>query len=287
MKRLFSIACILFCCLVASWAQLLAPNDMGVSMGQVYTIVHDLDAAKNFWTLMGGISLKIDGVDAFKFPGMFVFLQKGEPAGGSVGSIVDHIGFHTPNGEALIAKLKSAGVRMDANAGTRRRSSWGNVYSPDGVKVEILDSTISTAAIGTSGVPPPSPFTGSISTDHIHFFAPESSLEEIQAWYGKTFGAKPFLDPVSNSQASVRAGNIPGMELKFSISAASPAPTRGRALDRIGFEIKTLKAFCKKLQAGVKLDQSYSKTRHKGYASCELTDRWGTSIELTEGLNKF
>ena len=37
----------------------------------------------------------------------------------------------------------------------------------------------------------------------------------------------------------------------------------------------------------MKFDQPYSKTRHKGYASAELTDPWGTSIELTEGLNKL
>src|ERR1700676_2146710 len=288
MNRVTSIACFLLCSLAASSAQLLAPNEVGVSMGHVSTIVRDLNAAKKFWILIGGTPVKVGGADAIKFPGMFVFLQEGEPSGGTVGTIVDHIGFHTPNGEELVAKLKASGVKMDANAGTRRKSSWGNVYSPDGVKVEILDSTISTAAIGASGAPAASPLTGSIATDHVHFFAPESSLAEIQAWYGKTFGAKPFVDPVSNSLDSVRAGNIPGMELKFSKSPASAAPTRGRALDRIGFEVKNLKAFCKKLEAsGVKLDQTYSKTRHKGYASAELTDRWGTSVELTEGLNKL
>jgi hypothetical protein len=288
MKRLVSIACLVLWPLAASWAQLRAPNDVGVSMSHVSTIVRDLDAAKKFWILIGGTPVQVGGADAIKFPGMFVFLPKGEPSGGTVGTIVDHIGFHTPNGGQLVAKLKASGAKMDANAGTRRKSSWGNVYSPDGVKVEILDSTISTAAIGTSGIPAPSPLSGSIATDHIHFFAPESSLAEIQAWYGKTFGAEPFLDPVSNSQDSVRAGNIPGMELKFSKSAASPASTKGRALDHIGFEVKNLKGFCEKLEAnGIKLDQTYSKTRHKGYASAELTDRWGTSIELTEGLNKF
>lgn len=288
MRRFVSIVCLLLWPISASRAQLLAPNEKGASMSHVDTIVRDPDAAERFWVLMGGTPLKVDGADAIKFPGMFIFLRKGEPSGGTVGTIVDHIGFHTPNGEALLEKLKAAGVKMDANAGTRRKSSWGNVYSPDGVKVEILDSTISTAGIGASGAPAASPLRGSIATDHIHFFAPESSLAEMQAWYGKTFGAQPFLDPVSNSQDSVRAGNMPGMELKFSKSPAFPLPTKGRALDHIGFEVRNLKAFCKKLEAsGIKLDQTYSKTRHKGYASVELSDKWGTSIELTEGLNKF
>ena len=59
-------------------------------------------------------------------------------------------------------------------------------------------------------------------------------------------------------------------------------------MGHIGFEIKNLEAFCKELAAkGVMFDQPYSKSRHKSYASAELTDPWGTSIELTEGLSKL
>ena len=276
--------------LVVLWpsAQLHSPNEMGVSMGHVFTIVRDVETTERFWILMGGIPLKVDGVDVIKFPGVFIFLRKGEPSGGTTGTVVDHIGFHVPNGEELVAKLRAAGVKMDSNTGTRRKSTWGNVYSPDGVKVEILDSTRSTAAIGTSGVPAPSPLLGSIASDHIHFFVPESSLAEIQAWYAKTFGAKAFVDPVSASSDAVRADNIPGVELKFSKSPDSPAPTKGRAVDHIGFEVKNLDLFCKKLEAsGVTFDLPYSKTRRESYASAELVDPWGTSIELTEGLNKL
>ena len=65
-------------------------------------------------------------------------------------------------------------------------------------------------------------------------------------------------------------------------------PTRGRVIDHVGFEVKDLQAFCKKLEAdGVKFDEPYSQSRHKSFASAELTDPWGISIELTEGLNKF
>ena len=65
-------------------------------------------------------------------------------------------------------------------------------------------------------------------------------------------------------------------------------PTKGRALDHIGFEVRNLEAFCKKLEAsGVKFDEPYSKSRNPGYASATLTDPWGTTIELTEGLNRL
>jgi len=48
-----------------------------------------------------------------------------------------------------------------------------------------------------------------------------------------------------------------------------------------------LEAFCKKLEAsGVKFEKPYSKSHHKDFASAELTDPWGTSLELTEGLSR-
>ena len=140
-----------------SQAQTRAPNEQGVSMGQWYTLVHDLAAAQKFWSILGGEPMKIDGIDAFKFPGVFVFLSKGEPTGETVGSVINHTGFHSSKGPELVAKLKAAGIKMDAAAGTRlpdaNGSSWGNVFSPDGLKVEILDSARSTAALGISGMP--------------------------------------------------------------------------------------------------------------------------------------
>ena len=44
----------------------MAPNEEGVSMGQAYTIVRDLDAAKKFWTLMGSTPVKVGEIDAVK-----------------------------------------------------------------------------------------------------------------------------------------------------------------------------------------------------------------------------
>ena len=62
-------------------------------------------------------------------------------------------------------------------------------------------------------------------------------------------------------------------------------PTRGAALDHIGFEVKNLEALTKKLSAaGVKFDRPYGKLPGSNVASAFLTDPSGTSIELTEGL---
>ena len=62
------------------------------------------------------------------------------------------------------------------------------------------------------------------------------------------------------------------------------APTRGRMLDHIGFEVTNLEAFCKALEAkGIKFDRPYGKLP-SGFGLAFLTDPWGTYIELTEGL---
>ncbi len=146
-----------------SWAQLRPPNDAGVTMGEWYTIARDVDSAKRFWILLGGKPTKADGMDVVKFPGVLIFIKQGQPSGGTEGTVIDHVGLHSPNGGEVEARLKAASIRMGAFAGMHRGVSWGYVYSPDDVKIEILDSSISTAANGLPGVPAASPLTGSIT----------------------------------------------------------------------------------------------------------------------------
>ena len=59
---------------------------------------------------------------------------------------------------------------------------------------------------------------------------------------------------------------------------------RGRMLDHIGFEVDDLEAFCAALESqGLAFDQPCS-ALPAGTATAVLTDSWGISIELTEGL---
>ena len=66
------------------------------------------------------------------------------------------------------------------------------------------------------------------------------------------------------------------------------APTQGRAIDHIGFEVRNLEAFTNKLEAaGIKLAVPYRQVPALGISIAFLTDPWGTYIELTEGLDKI
>ena len=256
--------------LPSAWGQLRPPNADGVTMGQVHALVRDMDNAKKFFTILGGTPLKVGGVDAMKFPGVLILLQKGNPSNGSEGSPVDHIGFWVNDGPGVVAKLKTLGIKMDADAGVKKPGlkNVGNVYTNDGFKVEILEDKEQTATTPTV-------------YDHLHHFLPDNVAPDARAWYIKTFGETAVPGNAINS-------TFAGSRQLFGKAKESISPTKGRAIDYVGYEVKDLKAFCKKLQAsGVKLDQPYSKSRHKGYASAMITDPWGISIELTEGLNKF
>jgi catechol 2,3-dioxygenase-like lactoylglutathione lyase family enzyme len=227
----------------------------------------------------------VDETEVMKFPGVLVFLTPGTPSGGSDGTVVNHGGLNVPNGKEFIAKLEAAGVKMDPKdpatgrppglpVGTR---VWNFVYTPDGFRVEILDNRV---AMEKGDLSAPT------SSDLIHFYLPDGlAIGKAQAWYAKMLGAVPTppVPPARDINALV-----PGAKLNFTRSATPPVPTQGRALDHIGFEVQDLEAFCKKLEAnGVQFDAPYSKTRHRSFANAELSDPWGTSIELTEGLSRF
>jgi catechol 2,3-dioxygenase-like lactoylglutathione lyase family enzyme len=269
----------------ASWAQVVAPNAAGVAMGQWHTIVRNVEATTKFWALVGGTPIKVDGVEVMKFPGVLIFMQPGalSEENGNKGSAIDHPGFNMKDGEQFLARLKTAGLKIDPIEG--RGPDSGYITTPDGLRIEMQgneNDVMKRSLLGFSGMD----LDVAIASDHLHYFLPESAVDEAQAWYVKHFAANALKE---NNRGKTPAGDLPGVRLRFG-SSRTPTllPTKGRALDYVGFEVKNLEAFCKKLEAsGIKFDQAYSKSRHKSFASAELTDPWGTSIELTEGLSRF
>jgi catechol 2,3-dioxygenase-like lactoylglutathione lyase family enzyme len=294
MRRLLAVLiCVVLSPVVASRAQVFAPNAAGVAMSHLHTIVRDVDATKRFWTLMGATPIKVDGIDVMKFPGVLIFLHKGEPSGSTMGSRIDHVGFNVVNGDKLVVKMKAAGVKTDPTAGTRapesKSASWGNVYSPDGLKAEFLERSRL-----WDGRTQEKALTVPIAAEQIHFFLPDAAVKDALGYYANVVGAQPVTDPIPGPNQVIL---VPAVELKFSGDTSARetkdlpkplAPIKGRTLDRIGFEVKSLEAFCKKLEStGVKFDKPYSKSRYPSYASAEFTDPWGVTVELTEGLNRF
>ncbi len=93
----------------------------------------------------------------------------------------------------------------------------------------------------------------------------------------------------ATERGSFKTANAGGNNLTFQASRTPPTGgTKGGTVDHIGFEVKNLEAYCKKLEAsGIKLDTPYRKIPSLGIAIAFLTDPQGVYIELTEGLDAY
>ena len=246
-----------------TFAQLPAHNETGVTMGHLHLLVRDVDAHRKMWVdALGAVPVKAGPLEGLKFPDVFVMLRKGEPNGGTDGSSVNHLGFKVKDLKATLAKLTAAGGKIVREMPETRQAF---VMFPDDVKVEFSEDASMTIPI---------------AHHHVHFFT--ESVEETRAWYVKMFGAK------SGKRGRFEAADLPGVNLTYSPSETKTVGTKGRGVDHIGFEVRNLEAFCKKLEAaGVKLDVPYRNVPAIGLSIAFLTDPWGTYIELTEGLGKL
>jgi catechol 2,3-dioxygenase-like lactoylglutathione lyase family enzyme len=252
------LVALVLACVASAPAQLAAPNAAGVSMGHIHLTVRDIDANKNFFTLLGGTPVANGPLQLIQFPGVYVMLRKGEPSAGSVGSTVNHLGFQVRNMKDWLPKWQAAGLKMEPI----RRPTQVYLLTPDDLRVEILEEpSLSTP----------------VAFHHIHFYTQD--IPGMQTWYAKTFGAVP------GKRGQFEAADLPGVNLTFAPSDAAPAATKGRVLDHIGFEIVNLPSFLTKLEAaGMKIDRPYMKVPNSSAAVAFFTDPWGTYIELTEGL---
>ena len=247
----------------AAWAQPYAPNEAGVTMGHWHLNSRDVEVNKKIFLAMGGVQGDPGPLQRVIFPGVMVILnqQAGAPpaTGGTVGSVVNHVGFIVQNVQESVAKWKAAGVPVQP--GNNGRLDQAYVTTPDGLRIEILENK-------SQNVP--------IRHEHVHFFLPEAAIADSQAWYGKIFGAKTSL------RNNAPVADIPGAQLRFNKTDMAQAPTKGRILDHIGFDVNDLQAFIKKLEAnGIKLDRPYTKNAAGGGLAF-ITDPWGTYIELNE-----
>jgi catechol 2,3-dioxygenase-like lactoylglutathione lyase family enzyme len=246
----------------AAFAQLAPFNETGVTMGHWHLVATDVEANKKLFIGMGGKDASAGPNATVEFPGVRVNLNLGkEPPGkgGTVGSVINHVGFIVNNVQARVAQWKAAGVPV--LPGTNNRPDQAFVVTPDGVRIEILEDK-------TQSMP--------IRNEHVHFFLPEGEIPKAVAWYAKTFGGKAGT---RNNQPVV---DVPGGQLRFAKADAPQAKTRGRALDHIGFDVKDHAAFVRKIEAeGNKLEEPPQHPRPT-VTIAYFVDPWGTRIELVQ-----
>ena len=245
------------------FAQLSAPNDSGVALGHIHLMVADPDAQKKLWVdVLGAEVTHAGSLELLKLPGIFIIVGKARtpPTEGTEGSMVNHFGFLVGSYAETKAKLVAAGLdfALDNAANHQLIANF-----PDKVKVEFTEDA-------SLKVP--------LAMHHIHLSTP--GAEKLRAWYVKIFGARP------GTRGAFLAALFNAGEVDFRKVEQAQAPTKGRSLDHIGFEVRNLEEFCKKLQAeGVVFESPYREMPQlAGLKLAFLIDPEGTRIELTEGL---
>ena len=236
-------------------------NEIGVTMGHWHLASKDVEADKKLFLALGGKLFMPGGNPLIMFPGLYINLVLGTERGdgASEGSVINHVGFIVDNVQKRVAQWKAAGVAV--LPGNNNRSDQAFVVTPGGVRIEILEDKTQQVAV---------------RNEHVHLSLPDAEIPKAQAWYAQTFGGK------TGTRNGAPVVDLPGVQIRFARADTKQAVTRGRVLDHIGFDVKDLKAFVKKLEANnIKLDRPYS-VNDQGVGIAFITDPWGTNIEINE-----
>jgi len=244
-------------------AQLPAPNSDGVSAGHHIFRAKDVDAANKFWMTLGGEPAALANIKLMKFPGVLLFISAPRganplpSAGGNHGTTVEYITFKVKDLKAFTAKLNEAGIASKSERGAV------TLVGPDDVQVRVSEDKSLTVPIASDGL-----------------VMNAANVAEVSTWYAKWFGAK-----IGRSGPDT-IGEIPGARIVFRETKEAIAPTRGHSLGLLGFEVQNLQDFVKKYQeGGGKLDGQIATATSANLSVVQLTDPWGTSIEVSQGLN--
>jgi extradiol dioxygenase family protein len=280
MTRFAIAAAIASLLLNSAKAQISTPNAVGVSMGHLHYFVDDVAANREFWVSLGGTAVPFAAGEIVIMPGVLILIS--ELASGAGSSVIDHVAFRVMSLDALADR----GFELEM---VEAYPGIASIYTPSGDRVELFEEGTATN-VGFDGdriSEEPSagrhnrPIVGPIDSHHLHFYLPEDAVLEARNWYVEHFGA------VAGNRWRYDAADLPGMNLNFSVTDPSRAPSSGHSLDHIGFEIENLEAFCQSLEAdGIQFDQPYRRV-NPGFAVAILTDPWGTTLELTEGLTQY
>ena len=259
-KTVFSVVLLFLACATLV-AQLPEFNATGASAGHHILRAKDVEAANKFWTTLGGEPAALAAIKLTKFPGVLLFVSapRGNMplGGGNHGTTVEFLTFKVKDLRASLAKWKAAGIEP------MKEYKETTLLGPDEVQVRITEDKKISAPIVADGL-----------------IMNVANAAEVSAWYAKWFGAK-----ISRSGKDT-IGDIPGARIVFHETKEPIAPTRGHSVGLLGFEVKDLQDFVKRYQeSGAKLDGNVATNAAAKLSVVQLTDPWGTSIEVSEGLN--
>lgn len=201
-----------------------------------------------------GEGVKIDRAVISGIP--IVIFKKDAGFPGSVGSGVDHIGFSMPNIAEKAKSLVADGAKMLGEPRNFGGMDLAFVEDPWGTKIEIIDD----------------PDTRGLHHIHVHSADANATLD----WYEAAFGGERAK--FKGALPALKYGQV---WLIVQGSKKELAPTKGRAMDHLGWNFPDLDAAAKELKAnGVKFTLEPRPYRNIKIAFIEGPD--GVSIELVE-----
>jgi catechol 2,3-dioxygenase-like lactoylglutathione lyase family enzyme len=242
-------------------AQLPAANAAGITTGHIHLIVSDVAEHLRIWKLLGGEEKRSGNLPLLAFPGLYVVLTAGEPAAPSSETAINHVGFSVRDYADYKAKLQAVGATFVFDSPEN-----GQMIAdlPGGVRLEFLADREQAAPI---------------AFHHAHLSAVDGAA--LRNWYVRVFGAEP------SERRNLPSAVVPGGRIDFlPVRGDAPRPSKGAAIDHIGFEAQDLKAFVQHVQdLGVALERGPTNVAAIGLAVAFLSDPAGAYIEITEGLD--
>jgi hypothetical protein len=240
------------------------PLEAAASAGHHIFRVKDVEVANRFWATLGAEPTALATIKLAKLPGVLLFIsgpRGNAPAAalpGNHGTTVEFLTFRVKDLNASLAKWKDAGIEP------MKDYKETTLLGPDGIQVRITEDRSLTTPIAADGL-----------------IMNVANAGDVSAWYAKWFGAA-----ISRS-GNDTIGAIPGATIVFRETPGVIAPLRGHSLGLLGFEVTDIEGFVKRYQeAGGAFDGNgtIARAQAANLAVIQLTDPWGTSIEVSQGL---
>ena len=269
MRCTLVLAAMIVAALVPADAQLLPPNDIGMTMGHVLLNVSDVDAHRNFWTRQFDAKpVTVGTLQGVTIPGVVIVFRRQDRTGPSEGTTINHLGLKVRKLADYTARFDAAGFKYDPPRIGRETTPQTYVTGPDTFRMELVEDP---------RLPAP------VVSHHLHYWLAQPG--DVKKWYVEKLLLQPTM------RGPYDSGDVPGMNLTLAPLGSQKVPgvpTKGRLLDSIGFDVADLQTYARRLQArGTTLDISYGRDPEFGLMSVALTDPWGVTIRMTEGLSKI
>jgi len=249
-------------------AQLFPQRDSPVTMGHVLLNVSDVAAHRQFWTTQFDAKpVTVGRLEGVTIPGAVILFRLQPPSGPSEGTTINHMGLKLNKLADFTARFDKAGLKYDPPRIGREKTPQTYVTGPDAFRMELVED---------SRIPAP------VVSHHLHYWLEQPT--EVQKFYVQKLMLKPTM------RGPYESVDVPGMNFTFAplgSQKGAGVPMKGRLMDKIGLDVANLKTYVDALAAnGVKFDIPYGRDAELGLMSATLTDPWGATVQLTEGLHK-